>query len=201
MHPLPDNLKQRIRALSNDGPIDIVVRSDVGRDGLMGKQWLVTTADRIYVITQDDDEPIVSNVAIRDITEVNAEPLVGGGCIVANVNGDYLPLIRYSNSVAKEFGHVARRLQSQIKGEQPPATTEEDITRRCPKCGFPLETGSKICPNCIDKAQAIRRLLGYVKPYKKLTIVAALLMIGAQGLLLAPPMLTKILIDDVMHPL
>ena len=200
MHPLPDEVKKRIESLADGSAIDLAVESDVGRDGVMGRQWLVTTEDRLYVVSPDHtDTAVIHDVPIKDLGEINAEPLVGSGCLVANIRGEFTPLIRYSNSVAKEFGHVARRLQAMIKGEEPPETTDEDRTRRCSKCGFPLELGSVACPNCVDKTRAIRRLLEYVKPYKNLTILAASLMLVSQALHLAPPYLTKILIDDVLR--
>jgi len=199
MHALPDEVKEKIGAVSNGSEINLTVESDLSQDGLMGRQWLVITKDRVYVVIPNHAGPVVQHdVAIKDLVDVKAEALVGNGCLICNVKGSYIPLIRYSNAMAKEFGHAARRLEALIKEEEPPAPTDDDITRRCAKCGFPLETGSDVCPNCVNKARAIRRLLGYVKPYRKLTIAAACLMIAAQVMQLAPPYLTKILIDDVL---
>ena len=200
MHPLPDEVKKRIKDVSDGREVDLAVESDLDSDGSMGRQWLVTTADRLYVVTPNHGGPAITHdIAIKDLTEINAEALVGSGCVVANIKGEFVALIRYSNSMSKEFGHAARRLQALSKGEDPPATTEEDRTRRCQKCSFPLETGSDVCPNCVNKARAVRRLLGYVRPYRRLTIGAACLMLAAQALQLAPPYLTKVLIDDVLH--
>ena len=47
--------------------------------------------------------------------------------------------------------------------------------------------------------QAISRLLAYLKPYRRLVITTIVLLISSQVLHLAPPYLTKILIDDVFH--
>lgn len=200
MHPIPDELKAKIEAICRGAVLDSAVCGDLGSDGSMGSQWLVITTDRLYVITPNHGDPeVIHDIAIKDVSDINAEVSVGSGCLVANVGGDFVPLIRYTNAVAREFGHAARRLQAMIKGEDPPATTDEDRTRRCSKCSFPLETGSDICPNCVNKARAVRRLLEYVRPYKKLTIAAALLMVVSQGLQLVPPYLTKVLVDDVLR--
>ena len=199
MHSLPENVKSRIGALLDGSEIDIVVESDLGPDGLMGRQWLVTAPDRLLVVSPDSGEPIVHHdVAIKDLVEINAEGQVGSGCLIANVKGEFLPLIRYSNAVGKEFGHAARRLQAAIKKEKPPITTEEDLTRRCLKCGFPLEQGSDACPNCVNASKAVRRLLAYLRPFKREIIVTSLLLIVSQLMGLAPPYLTKVLLDDVL---
>ncbi len=213
MHSLPDNVKSKIGALLEGCEIDTVVESDLGPDGLMGQQWLVTTraagerptgaADdrpgRLLVVSPDSGEPIVRHdLSVKDLAEINAETEVGNGCLVANVKGEYVPLIRYTNAVGKEFGHAARRLQAAIKGEDPPTTTEEDVTRRCLKCGFPLEHGSEACPNCVNASRAIRRLLAYLRPFKTQIVITSLLLIGSKVAGLAPPYLTKILFDDVL---
>ena len=200
MHLLPEDIKNKIDSLLSGSEIVLTVESDLGPDGLMGQQWLVTTPDRLLVVSPDSGEAVVlRDVAFKDLVEINAEGQVGSGCLVANVKGEYLPLIRYTNAVGKEFGHAARRLQATIKGEEPPATTEEDQTRRCLKCGFPLEQGSDACPNCVNAVRAVRRLLRYLKPYKTEIIVTSLLLMAAQMMGLAPPYLTKVLIDDVLR--
>lgn len=198
MHALPLDVKEAIHAVSNGSAVELAIESDLSPDGLMGKQWLAITGERLFVVTPNHSGPTVQyDIPIKDLVEVKAEALVGNGCLLANIKGNYVPVIRYSNAMGKEFGHAARRLTAIIKGEDPPAATDEDRTRRCPGCAFPLEVGSDICPNCVNKARAIRRLMAYVRPYKKLTFVAALLMLGALIMTLAPPKLVQILIDDV----
>jgi len=199
MHELPDEIESRVREIADGADVDLAVESDLGPDGLMGKQWLVTTKDRLYVVSPDSGIPIVHHdIPVKDLNEINAEIQVGGGCLIANVKGEFVPLVRYSNAMAKEFGYAARRLQSVAKGEDAPPATEEDRTRRCSKCNFPLETGSDVCPNCVDKARAIKRLLAYIGPYRLLSGIAAALMLGSQAMQLAPPYLTKILLDDIL---
>lgn len=200
MHTLPDEIKKGIEHLIKGEEIALSVESDLGPDGTMGAQWLVSTKEKVYVISPDSGKiGVLKDIDVKDIVGVKAEALVGNGCLIANVKGDYVPVIRYSNAMAKEFGHAARRLEALAKGEEPPKPTEDDRTRRCPKCAFPLETGSQVCPNCVNRARAMRRLLGYVQPYKTLTIIAASLMVGAQLMSLAPPYLTKVLVDNVFR--
>lgn len=200
MHTLPDDIKEKIEHLIKGEEIALSVESDLGPDGTMGAQWLVSTKEKVYVISPDSGKVgVLKDIDVKDIVGVKAEALVGNGCLIANVNGDYVPVIRYSNAMSKEFGHAARRLEALAKGEEAPKPSEDDRTRRCPKCAFPLETGSQVCPNCVNRGRAMRRLLGYVQPYKTLTIIAAMLMVGAQLMSLAPPYLTKILVDNVFR--
>ncbi|MDO8472296.1 MAG: ABC transporter transmembrane domain-containing protein, partial [Dehalococcoidia bacterium] len=199
MHPLPPEVKQLIEPALDGESVDLVVESDLADDGQLGRQWLIVTPKRLVVVGETDGIPVLERQISRsEVVDARAEPMIGSGCLFVNVSGELVPLIRYTNSLAKEFGHVARRLQAAAKGEKPPATTDEDRTRRCPNCAFPLAAGSQVCPNCIDRARAVRRLLGYVGPYKWLTILASLLLLVNQSLLLLPPYLTKILVDDIL---
>lgn len=201
MHTLPEGVRARVKAQCNGSEINLAVESDLDHEGLMtGRQWLVTTEDRLYIVSGDHGDPVVTHdLAIKDLADINAEGMIGSGCLIAHINGDYVPLIRYSNAVSREFGHAARRLQAIAKGEEIPPTTDEDRTRRCAKCGFPLEQGSEACPNCIDKARAVRRLLEYLRPYKRQVIITAVLMVVAQVMSLAPPYLMKVLVDGVLR--
>ncbi len=200
MHTIPEEVKQHIEGLTDSPNIRLSVESDLSPDGEIGTQWLVSTEDRLYVISPDHGTPIVSrDLTLKDVLGVKAEAQVGSGCLIANIKGEFVPLIRYSNAMTKEFGYAAKRIEALAKGEEPPVATEDDRTRRCAKCAFPLETGSDICPNCVNRARAMRRLLKYVEPYKKLTIVAGTLMLASQAMQLAPPYLTKVLVDDIFR--
>jgi len=200
MHTLPEEIKEKIAHLLGDSEIQLSVHSDLSPDGTMGTQWLVSTKEKVYVLSPDSGKiGIEKDIDVKNIVEVKAEALVGNGCLIANVGGEYVPVIRYTNAMSKEFGHAARRLDALAKGEDAPKPSEDDFTRRCPKCAFPLETGSQVCPNCVNRARAMRRLLQYVVPYKKLTILAGCLMLATQLMQLAPPKLTQILVDSVFR--
>ncbi len=200
MHQLPEELKPHIERLVGGKAISLAVRSDLDPDGQLGSQWLVTTDDHVYVISPDHGvASILKQVKVKDLVDCQAEAQIGNGALIANVNGEYVPLIRYSNAMTKEFGFAARRLEAIAKGEDPPAPSEDDHTRRCPKCSFPLEAGSDICPNCVNRGRAMKRLLAYVHPYRKLTILTGFLMLATQLMGIAPPKLTQILVDNVLH--
>ncbi len=199
MHPVPDEVKQHIEKISGSPNIRLSVESDLSPEGEIGTQWLVSTDDRLYVVSPDHGTPVVCrDLTLKDLVEVKAEAQVGNGCLIANVRGEYVPLIRYSNAMTREFGYAAKRLEALARGKEPPQATDDDRTRRCAKCAFPLETGSDICPNCVNRARALRRLFRYVEPYKTLTIMAGGLMLASQLMALAPPYLTKVLVDDVL---
>jgi ATP-binding cassette subfamily B protein len=73
-----------------------------------------------------------------------------------------------------------------------------DKDRACPKCGkvFPHRLG--FCPDCIDRRQIMLRLLAMAKPYAWPMAGSLLMMLFITGIEMTSPLLTKILIDDVI---
>ncbi|MEI6916434.1 MAG: ABC transporter transmembrane domain-containing protein, partial [Armatimonadota bacterium] len=200
MHVLPEDVLLKVKTLSNGSELQLAFESDLDEHGEAGRRFLVATDDRILVISPDHGNPTVDhNIPFESILEVRSEPYIGSGSLIADVDGKQVALIRYSNSVAREFGYAARALRAIKSGEKIPAAGEDDRTRRCITCGFPLEPHSDACRNCVNRMQAISRLLAYLKPYRRLVITTIVLLISSQVLHLAPPYLTKILIDDVFH--
>jgi len=200
MDLLPEGIAKAVAGLAGDCEIKASAESDLGPDGSLGSQWFVVTSNSLLVLSPDHTEPrVLHNLKLSDAGAVVAESCVGSGCLMADVRGEFIPLVRYSNAQQKEFGYAARVAQALIKGEDVPEATEDDHTRRCERCGYPQEPGSSICPNCVNRARAVRRLLKYVAPYRGFVVLSTLLMLGGQVLQLAPPYLTKVLIDGVLH--
>lgn len=75
-------------------------------------------------------------------------------------------------------------------GKEPP---------KCPKCGRRLPASDAKCIYCSgESVKTLRRLIGLLKPYKSLVTVMILLNVIGVAISLAPPYLTKHVIDDVI---
>ncbi len=70
---------------------------------------------------------------------------------------------------------------------------------RCQKCGIRLPDKSMtICPKCMRKGLVFMRFLGLTKEYRPLATLGMVLVVISIYILLVPPALTKILIDNVL---
>lgn len=195
-----ERLPQVLAEALNGADTKIALESDMRLDGRFGEQWLVVTDGKAKVFDLTDGKAeIVNEIPLENISEALSEPFIGGGALVVKkVDGEFVELIRYTNTHAHKFTQAAKALNSLIKGEEPPPYEED--TRRCPKCGFPLEHGTKVCQVCAPKSKTALRLLRYLKPYWLQALTLSLLSIIATALGLLPPALNKPLMDIVLAP-
>jgi ATP-binding cassette, subfamily B, bacterial len=86
-------------------------------------------------------------------------------------------------------------------GDEPP----EMPTVVCPGCGAVLAADQKDCPDCgavqgKPAFSAIYRLFGFAKPHRWIALFGFLLMLASSIAALAPPVLIRWLIDNVLIP-
>jgi ATP-binding cassette subfamily B protein len=213
LEPVPNALKAKV----GKEQIRLSVYTDIGSDGLFGIRWLIVTDNAVQVYSPAPDwlRPVTGN-GLRDtleppdvqcdidlplscISDATLESLVGCGALLVIRDGKPLELLRYSNARAAVFGEVARYLAAVAKQEPPPEPSEQKPTH-CATCGFRLPADSQVCPRCSRKGRVVWRLLGFAKPYKWQIVLSGILMLVGTALELAPPYLTKILVDSVLVP-
>jgi len=191
--PVPEGLRV-------EGPVRLAVEADLRPDGAFGRELLVVTADKVLVVALDEGAaPAVRlEVPFAELKEPKAESYFGGGALEASHNGVRLELVRYSAARFPRFATAAKVLEKWLKGEK--AELPADEAKRCPTCGLPFDKGTKVCPICVPKSRALRRLLGYLRPY--LASAAALAAMAAVGTALGLfiPWLQKPLLDKVLIP-
>jgi ATP-binding cassette subfamily B protein len=68
----------------------------------------------------------------------------------------------------------------------------------CEKCGRHIPHRLGYCPDCIDRKALLVRLLGRAKPYALPMVGGLLLMLTLTTIQMAQPVLTKILVDNVI---
>jgi hypothetical protein len=120
-------------------------------------------------VTVDLDVPLESFV------KTEAKGLVGSSTLEARVrvgeNGHtqekVVELLRTSTAHASELNRAARQMEHlREHGELSEDVDRDEKRSKCPSCGRPLPFDSAVCPFCVNKWQALRRLFSYVAPYK-----------------------------------
>ncbi len=187
------------RHLSGDG-VQVALETDVTPEGSFGTWWLIAQNGSVAVYSvEGEGVSLEKSVPFSEIKEFVAEPLIGGGALLARKkDGSRDELVRYSNAHAKKFAQAAKGLNHLLKGDSLPPWTEE--VEKCKKCGFPLPFGSRVCPVCTPRGKTILRLLRYLRPYWWQAIALSLLSILSTALGLLPPTLNKPLMDIVLAP-
>ncbi len=203
---ISDNLPRSVeRALGAMGKsrnqVRLAASTDITRDGRFGERWLVALDDRVAVFDPGPEQAsVLVEVPYSQIQQIDAEPLVGGGVLVASHEGQKVVLLHYSNTLAGKFTRVARSLQAIANGEEEPEPDEDEEGDSCPSCGRALPKYSRVCHHCLDKGKVLRRLLGYLKPYYLTALATSLLLLVSTVVSMAPPFINRYMFDLALVP-
>jgi ATP-binding cassette subfamily B protein len=213
IEPLPAALEKAL-GITNGQSDDLVavVAADLTPEATFGEEWLVVTKDRLLIYAPDGDRPLPRlDIPLTDLKSPSTDSLIGGGALQAMVNGEPVELIRYTNARQREFSRIAKYLGDVVKYQEATAKGEEapeepvlaedtEAPKRCPTCRLLLPEGTKVCPACLNKGKVLRRIMVYLRPYWKETLVVWALMIASSLLNLVPPYLNRPLMDEVLVP-
>ena len=189
-HPAPSK-QQNTEAL-------IRLTADFGADGGFGSRELVVTREAVQVF--EPGGALAFQMPVTEIATARNEPLVGGGRLeITAKNGDILPVVTYSQTVAARFSEAARGIEQLAKGEAFQISLKEERTH-CPKCSRLLPEKDGICPACVNRSKTMWRIGGFLAPYKKQALALAGLSLLTTTLNLAPPLIQKMLINRVLSP-
>ena len=99
----------------NDQEELIRLQADFGAGGEFGHRELVVT--RTFVRVLEPGGALAFQMPLAEIQTARNEPLVGGGRLeITAKNGDILPVVTYSQTVAAQFSEAARGIEQLAKG-------------------------------------------------------------------------------------
>jgi len=196
VEPMPHTVKEKIRGVLPLEEERICVSTDLNPDGTFGTQWVLVTDKRILIVPTESADGVVQ-VSIKEVTSAQTEPLVGGGRLELERDGNATVFVPYSSSLAAKFSEVVRGIEQLRKGEPFLINTELDRIR-CEKCGRLLPEKNGICPACIRRLTTLRRIASYLKPYTGRAILLAVVSLIATFSQLIPPLITRRIVDDVL---
>ncbi len=182
-----------------EGELRLCVKADLLPDGSYGAEWLVVTDSQVYVVANGDLQPVTRlQFPFAEIAEPRVELLVDGGAFEIKHADKRHELLRFTAARSPRFMTAAQTLEKWLKQEE--ARLPEEELRRCPRCGFPLDRGSRVCPSCTPRSRSLRRLISYLRPHWLPACCLTLLAMVTTGLSLLPPWLNKPLMDQVLVP-
>ncbi len=182
-----------------DGDETLLVRAacDMDASGRFVRRWIALTPRRVLIASDDWED--IQSVLLTDISDSRTETLVGGGRLeIERVRAPTI-YIYYSRSQSDKFSEVARGLEQLRKGDA--FLIKGMLDRlRCPQCARLLPEKNGLCPACIKKGETLKRIAHYLTPYKGKALLLALSSAAMTMAELAPPLVTKHIVDDVLVP-
>ncbi len=178
--------------------------------------------------TRKNEVEVEFDQPISNLVSTQAKPLIGSSALEARVRVDgnrngangngasglngngashgeehVVELLRSSNARSRELSNAARKLTDLREGKTSAEDPEEDEKwkrKTCPKCGRPLPEDSNVCPFCVNKLQALKRLLGYLGPHKAMAVSNIALSFISIALSFAPLLISVYLINQILRP-
>lgn len=185
--------------------------TDIGPEGNFARRWLLLTDRRLLVVDEDRAEACLS-LPLDQITSARTRDFVGSGILEVVAGEQGYDVVRYTRGVAPSVSAVAQMLRgggeqatalespAQPIGaqRQPPSGAPAGSLHRCQRCGRALPARTEVCPHCLSRRKLLLRLFGRVRPYAGWALLGFCLTVGITGLHLAPPYLSKELVDRVI---
>ena len=199
MENLPPEVDIKLkRAKPPEEQVLFQVATDLINAQSFGETWLIATDRHLLFIPATGMDGTVE-VPIEAVQEARTEELVGGGRLAVERKVGEPVYLHYSSSLAPKFAEIAEGIQQLSKGETLELPTEMERTR-CEKCGRLLAEKDGSCISCTKKRDTFWRIISYIRPYRLQLILVFVLTTVASLIELVPPLITQLIIDDVLTP-
>ncbi len=184
----------------DDPPVLLATSADLAADGRFERHWLIFTGQYVIATTDGESPRLHRSIPVAAVDHVRAKGVLGAGIFQVHVDGAWVDLVRYSNSLAHRFQRAAAKLeQLQRDGTLTLRPEDEVDERRCGKCGLALSFAGDVCPRCINRGAVVGRVWDLVRPYRAATLVLCALVLLGVVAELAPPKLQQYLVDHVLR--
>jgi len=160
------------------------VSSDIDENGKFGERWLILTKSK--VVTVNPETQHVFTVPLASVRSATVKDYVGNAELLVETGDGETSLIRFSRAQIEEFHNAAKLIDKAARKEVNLEAVDEDVLEYflTKKNGF-------------KKSQTLKWLLGHLKPHLHYTVLALVLSLTITAISLTPPILTRMLIDDV----
>lgn len=206
---LPEDVQDWLRAvLRPDETVSVLLFSDITPSGPFGERWVFVTNERLLVLAANDLEgqtDVEFEMPLEEIEDAEVRSYVGSSALIVTNAQEGYEVARFSlgsHHEGSDLCHVLKEIVRERKAGKPidkiPPPPPRRPDHRCSKCGRALSRWSESCPHCIDRRKILARLFSYLLPYKRYALLGLTLTLGITAVRLVPPLVTKVLIDEVI---
>jgi len=204
-----EDLEKLENAIPAQEQLLIVIVGDLNIKNHYARSVLAVTDKKLYGF-DDTIDGGVRQESIDTISRCYVKRYYGNAMLVLTLaegeETDKKPVnfLRFSYREANLFDSAAGYITEIVGGKD--MTEELTIVKaafekqfcRCPKCGRTLIRPGAPCMKCESKDQIIHKLGRYILPYKGILIFCLFLSVITTAASLAPPYMTRQLVDDVL---
>jgi ATP-binding cassette subfamily B protein len=192
---LPAAAREAVERACPGEDVRFICRTDLSPERRYAAGHVVLTASALVVLSENR---VVSSTPLAEVREFRTDEFNGGMALVA-VPNEGLPvgLAACSRAFVPEFATL-RRVLADVRDGVPPHIPDRNPTVYCVTCGRPLSERGASCPKCSKHTKTLSRLAGLMRPYRLRLLLLIVLTATTVAARLAPPYITKLIIDDVV---
>ena len=188
----------------------LAVTTDIRLDGRYGEAWLMATDDLLVAFSPDSGgPPDLVCLPLAEIRGVEVREDLGTAALKVRTGERGSTMAVFSKSLVpalSELPEQVERLVRQARSEDSDGQVLHGRLagaragrQRCERCCQVIPRRYGVCPACLEKGKLLFRLLGYARPHWRLIAFSLSLMVAATVIGLSPPLLQRVLIDDVLN--
>ncbi len=152
------------------------------------------TSTKIKVLSGGEIE---KSVPLIDIAELITD--MGVGCVFVSYklkkDGSVHLLCRSDARYMKKIIKTVRNINIYLEDDRLPPEIP-DIMRKCKKCGIPIKNGTDTCSRCRNKKETLKRIWGFISPYKAYVFTSVVLYVVISAVNLLLPYVQRIGVDS-----
>jgi len=197
---LPPELRRQIEHAWDGAPVQLYALADLDQGLRLAESWLALGPRQLAVARRSGDGWEVRTIersrveAVREAPGLSANTLT----ILGEPGEPALALLRYTHRQRRAFENIRFVLEEQVAGHERDVASVDADRVYADSIARPIREAQALVSG--RQTAVIRRLLGYLKPYRRqLTLgMAAATVITLVSLV--PPYLAGLLIDHVVRP-
>jgi len=197
---LPPELRRKIEHAWQGAPIQLYALADLDQSLLLSETWLALGPRHIAIAKRDSEGWDVRSIARSSIEAVREAPGLSANTLtILGAPGEpALALVRYTHRQRRAFENIRFVLEEQVQGHERKLENTDADRLYAESVARPIRDAQALVSG--RQTAVIRRLLGYLRPYRRdLTLgMAAATVITLVSLI--PPYLAGYLIDRVVRP-
>ena len=202
--PIPEKYKSYLYNCVNEEDVLFAVVGDLNLKGRYDESLMLFTREKLVAFDQCYDN-VFYELPYAEIENAQVKRLYGNAIFRVKLkNKKKQSILRFSYASAEVADAAAVFINAINDGGDYiyEAETVKSVYHKqrcfCPKCGRKLPNPEAECINCAGKGKIISKFARYVIPEKKSLFICMILSVAATSLSLAPPYITKIMVDDVI---
>ena len=193
-----------------DEQFRLAVATDIRLDGRYGEAWLMATDDLLVAFSPDGGgPPDLVSLPLAEIRGVEVREDLGTAALKVRTGERGATMAVFSKSLVPALSELPDEVEGLVRRARSGDAGGEVLQgrlagaragrKRCDRCGQVIPRHYGVCPACLEKGKLLFRLLGYARPHWRLISFSLSLMALATVLGLSPPLLQRVLIDDVLN--